>query len=74
MWLPQSLLFQHFMTLISINLGDSVLKIDILILIIQSLTILNRDRTAITMTVKMQINKKILSLEDLSIFHLTEPY
>lgn len=62
------------MTLISINLGDSVLKIDILILIIQSLTILNRDRTAITMTVKMQINKKILSLEDLSIFHLTEPY
>lgn len=62
------------MTLISINLGDSVLKIDILILIIQSLTILNRDHTAITMTVKMQINKKILSLEDLSIFHLTEPY
>ena len=62
------------MTLISINLGDSVLKIDILILIIQSLTILNRDHSAITMIVKIQINKKILSLEDLSIFHLTEPY
>ncbi len=62
------------MTLISINLGDSVLKIDILILIIQSLTILNRDHSAITMIVKMQINKKILSLEDLSIFHLTELY
>lgn len=56
--------FQHFTTHTIFNLGDSVHKIDILIMIIQKLKILNIDHTAITMIIKIQLKLKILNLED----------